>query len=73
MIMQINVARSKLSRFPSRKLAATMAELLDSLEEEVWEVTDDGPVTISFNYVIAAEMPDSSIQNEESSGSKDEL
>ena len=50
-----------------------MAELLDSLEEEVWEVTDDGPVTISFNYVIAAEMPDSSIQNEESSGSKDEL
>mmetsp|Transcript_14146 Transcript_14146/g.32535 ORF Transcript_14146/g.32535 Transcript_14146/m.32535 type:complete len:437 (+) Transcript_14146:134-1444(+) len=73
MIMQINVARSKLSRFPSRDLAATMAELLDSYEDEVWEVTDDGPLTISFNYVIAAEMPSGSIQNKESSGSKDEL
>ncbi len=47
MIMQINVARSKLSRFPSKELAKTMGALLDQYEDEglggdrrVWTLGD---------------------------------
>lgn len=70
-ILQIEVARSKLGRFPSRKLATTMAELLESYEEEVWEAVEEGPLTVSFNYVITAELPLNDDRQKE--GSKDEL
>ncbi len=47
------------------------------MRTKVWEVTDEyGPLAISFNYVITAEMPESHEDSETSStdtDSKDEL
>ena len=59
-VRQLNVARSKLKLFPSKRLAEEMGKVIDDLEKESKEATDLSPtgrLKLGFDYVIAAEMP----------------
>mmetsp|Transcript_8912 Transcript_8912/g.12697 ORF Transcript_8912/g.12697 Transcript_8912/m.12697 type:complete len:285 (+) Transcript_8912:297-1151(+) len=56
---QINVAKSKLSLFPSQTLANEMRVVLEDLEKESLEKTrrsKNGRLTVGFDYVVAAEL-----------------
>lgn len=55
-VRQINVARSKLPYFPSTQLAESMKQVLDQLEQESFEATQNlGSIKLGFDYVISAE------------------
>ena len=57
-VRQLNVARSKLSLFPSEALAKEMGETIDALEKESKEATDKSPngrLRLGFDYVVTAE------------------
>eukprot|EP00537_Pseudo-nitzschia_pungens_P008144 CAMPEP_0172360420 /NCGR_PEP_ID=MMETSP1060-20121228/4443_1 /TAXON_ID=37318 /ORGANISM="Pseudo-nitzschia pungens, Strain cf. cingulata" /LENGTH=343 /DNA_ID=CAMNT_0013082403 /DNA_START=215 /DNA_END=1246 /DNA_ORIENTATION=- len=58
-VKQINVARSKLSRFPSRGLANEMRKTLDDLEKQSYAATEKiqrgRRVELGFDYVVTAE------------------
>lgn len=60
MLRQLNVARSKLSLFPSKGLADAMRKSIDDLEAEAKRAIDKSPtgrIRLGFDYVIAAELP----------------
>ena len=60
MLRQLNVARSKLSLFPSKGLADEMKNSIDDLEAEAKQVIDKSPtgrIKLGFDYVITAELP----------------
>jgi hypothetical protein len=57
-VRQLNVARSKLSLFPSRALAKEMEGVIDDLERESREATarsPNGRIRFGFDYVVTAE------------------
>ena len=60
MLRQLNVARSKLSLFPSKGLADEMRKSIDDLEAEAKQAIDKSPtgrIRLGFDYVITAELP----------------
>jgi hypothetical protein len=57
-VRQLNVARSKLSLFPSKELAKEMGEVIDDLERQSKEATvrsPNGRIRFGFDYVVIAE------------------
>lgn len=59
-VRQLNVARSKLSYFPSQGLADQMRETIDALEKESRGATDKSPtgrLKLGFDYIVCAELP----------------
>lgn len=52
---QLDVGRQKLPKFPSKKLARAMRELIDDIEEEArWATTKNGgTIYQGFDYVVA--------------------
>lgn len=59
-VRQLNVARSKLSLFPSKALAKEMEGAINALEKESKVATDKSPsgrLKLGFDYVVTARMP----------------
>jgi hypothetical protein len=59
-VRQLNVARSKLTLFPSKALAKEMGDAIDELERESKVATSKAPnnrLTLGFDYVVTAQMP----------------
>jgi hypothetical protein len=55
-VIQINVARSKLPFFPSQELANSMKAVLDDLEQQSLSATHEGGrIRLGFDYVVSAE------------------
>eukprot|EP00527_Entomoneis_sp_CCMP2396_P002195 CAMPEP_0198145876 /NCGR_PEP_ID=MMETSP1443-20131203/25876_1 /TAXON_ID=186043 /ORGANISM="Entomoneis sp., Strain CCMP2396" /LENGTH=297 /DNA_ID=CAMNT_0043809631 /DNA_START=26 /DNA_END=919 /DNA_ORIENTATION=+ len=55
-VKQINVARAKFPHFPSEELAASMADVLDDLEDRTFKATREmGRIQLGFDYVVTAE------------------
>ncbi|VEU40232.1 unnamed protein product [Pseudo-nitzschia multistriata] len=61
-VKQINVARHKLPRFPSRALANEMKKTLDDLEQQSYAATEKiqrgRRIELGFDYVVTAERVD---------------
>mmetsp|Transcript_11369 Transcript_11369/g.17237 ORF Transcript_11369/g.17237 Transcript_11369/m.17237 type:complete len:326 (-) Transcript_11369:104-1081(-) len=58
-VRQLNVARSKLSYFPSQGLADQMREAIDALEKESRDATDKSPtgrLKLGFDYIVCGEL-----------------
>ena len=68
MLRQLNVARSKLSLFPSKSLADEMRKSIDELEAEAKQAIEKSPtgrIRLGFDYVIAAELPSAHLEDTE--------
>ena len=66
MLRQLNVARSKLSLFPSKSLADEMRKSIDELEAEAKQAIEKSPtgrIRLGFDYVIAAELPSAHLED----------
>ena len=67
-VRQIRVARSKLDLMDSGAVRGGMQLYLDELEarvEEVMEESETNNITLSHDYVIAADLPDTADGNAE--------
>lgn len=61
-VNQINVARSKLPFFPSQELANSMKAVLDDLEQQSLQATNEGGrIRLGFDYVVTAEKEGGSV------------
>ncbi len=72
-VRQLNVARSKLTLFPSKALAKEMGESIDALERESKIATDKAAnkrLKLGFDYVVTARMP---MEGEQGSNHTEEL
>lgn len=54
-VRQINVARSKFPYFPTQDLVDSMKQVLDRLEQQSLHFTEDAPIKLGFDYVVAVE------------------